>query len=93
MKQEVLGSPVRDPELGQFFLINPCLSHGFDDSCIGKATVPWEDHLTLYHTIPTFNDKRPFENIAGKGENAGNQRFLLFPQCFQHYQRQKSSFF
>ena len=25
---------------------------------------------------------RPFENITGKGENAGNQHFLLFPQCF-----------
>ena len=23
------------------------------------------------------------ENIAGKGENAGYQYFLLFPQCFQ----------
>ena len=23
------------------------------------------------------------ENIAGKGENAGYQHFLLFPQCFQ----------
>ena len=23
------------------------------------------------------------ENIAGKGENAGFQHFLLFPQCFQ----------
>ena len=23
------------------------------------------------------------ENIVGKGENAGCQRFLLFPQCFQ----------
>ena len=22
------------------------------------------------------------ENIVGKGENAGNQHFLLFPQCF-----------
>ena len=22
------------------------------------------------------------ENTAGKGENAGNQHFLLFPQCF-----------
>ena len=27
------------------------------------------------------------ENIVGKGENAGCQHFLLFPQCFQ-----KSSF-
>ena len=24
-------------------------------------------------------------NIAGKGENAGNQHFLLFPQCFQKF--------
>ena len=23
------------------------------------------------------------ENIVGKGENAGHQHFLLFPQCFQ----------
>ena len=23
------------------------------------------------------------ENSVGKGENAGNQHFLLFPQCFQ----------
>ena len=23
------------------------------------------------------------ESIAGKGENAGYQHFLLFPQCFQ----------
>ena len=24
-------------------------------------------------------DKKPFENIVGKGENAGNQHFLLVP--------------
>ena len=23
------------------------------------------------------------ENVVGKGENAGFQQFLLFPQCFQ----------
>ena len=33
-----------------------------------------------------------FENFAWKGENGGNQHFLLFPQCFLLYQRQKSSF-
>ena len=41
--------------------------------------------LSLYHTIMTFNDPEKeafFENIVGKGENAGNQHFLLFPQCF-----------
>ena len=26
---------------------------------------------------------RRVENIVGKGENAGHQHFLLFPQCFQ----------
>ena len=26
---------------------------------------------------------RGAENIVGKGENAGYQHFLLFPQCFQ----------
>ena len=43
--------------------------------------------LTHYHTIATFNEpenlkKKPFENIVGKEENAGNQHFLLFLQCF-----------
>ena len=31
----------------------------------------------------------PFENIVGKGENGGNQHFLLFPQCFLFYQEEK----
>ena len=26
--------------------------------------------------------KEAIENILGKGENVGNQHFLLFPQCF-----------
>ena len=26
--------------------------------------------------------KRPFENIVGKGENAGNKHFPPFPLCF-----------
>ena len=46
--------------------------------------------LTLYHTIPTFNDpeERPFEKILGKGENAGNQHFLLFPRYFLPFPQQ-----
>ena len=33
--------------------------------------------LTLYHTIPTFNDirEKAFKNIVGKGENAGGCEF------------------
>ena len=33
-----------------------------------------------------------FENIVGKVENAGNQHFLLFQQCFPLYQEEKSLF-
>ena len=29
--------------------------------------------------------KKTFKNIVGKGENAGDQHFLLFPQCFLPY--------
>ena len=34
----------------------------------------------------------PFENIEGKGENAGHQHFLLCPQCFLPFQKQISIF-
>ena len=40
----------------------------------------------------TLRKTLPFENIVGKGEDTGNLHFLLFPDCFQLYQRQKSSF-
>ena len=53
---------------------------------LDKAKILSSDkELTLYHTIPTFNnpEKKPFKNIVGKGENADNQYFLLFSQCFQ----------
>ena len=48
--------------------------------------------ITLNYAIPTFHDlkEKAFEKIAGKGENAGNQHFLLFPQYFQPCQGQKS---
>ena len=46
--------------------------------------------LTLYHPISTFNDNEneAFENILGKGENAGSQLFLLIPKCFQPFSKQ-----
>ena len=36
--------------------------------------------LTLYHTIPTFNDpkRKPFEKIEEKGENTGDQSHNVF---------------
>ena len=36
--------------------------------------------------------RKGFENIVGKGENAGNQHFLLFPQCFLPFLTQSSTF-
>ena len=36
--------------------------------------------------------KKALENTVGKGENAGNQYFLLFPQSFLLYQREILSF-
>ena len=43
----------------------------------------WTD-VTPYHIIPTYSDHviKPFENMVGKVENAGDQHFLLFPLCF-----------
>ena len=50
--------------------------------------------LTLYQTIPTFNDPKEegLGKHSGKRENAGNQHFLLFPQCFQLDHKEKLSF-
>ena len=47
--------------------------HVFKDPVAARnnAGVEMHLHLTLYQTIPTFN-KKPFESIVGKGENAGN---------------------
>ena len=38
--------------------------------------------FTYKSWLLTTLNKRPFENIVGKGENAGNQRFLLFFTMF-----------
>ena len=37
---------------------------------------------SLRHRLLTSLKKNAFGNIIGKGENAGNQHFLLFPLCF-----------
>ena len=38
--------------------------------------------FTTQSRLLTTPRKKPFENMMGKGENAGNQHFFLFPQCF-----------
>ena len=41
--------------------------------------------------MPSVYDK-PFENIVGKGENAGNQHFLLSPLCFLSFPKTNFNF-
>ena len=48
--------------------------------------------LTTQSRLLTTLRKKPFENIVGKGENAGNKHFLLFPQCFISFSKQISIF-
>ena len=40
------------------------------------------DIFTLILLFPLPLGNKPFENTVGKGEFAGNEQFLLFPQCF-----------
>ena len=40
-----------------------------------------DDKINLAQMMISVFDR--VENIVGKGENAGNQHFLLFPHCFQ----------
>ena len=47
--------------------------------------------FTIQFRVSKIVNKTHFENIVGIGENAGNQHFLLLPQCFLPYQKQMSS--
>ena len=48
--------------------------------------------FTSQSQLLTTLKKKPFENIVGKGENAVNQHFLLFPQCFLPFSKYISFF-
>ena len=43
--------------------------------------------FTALCRLVTSLAKKPFENVVGKGENAGTQHFFLFPQRFLCYSR------
>ena len=49
-----------------------------------------DDKLDVVKMMNSIFDQ--LENTMGKGENAGYQHFLFFPQCFLLYPRQKTSF-
>ena len=46
--------------------------------------------LLFGQELTTTLKKKAFENIVGKGENAGNQHFPLFQECFLPVPRQIS---
>ena len=50
------------------------------------------DYLTTLSRLLTILKEKPFENIVEKEENAGNQHFLLSPQCFLPNERHIKTF-
>ena len=56
-------------------------------ACSGKGLL-----FTTQSRFLKIQGKEPLEKVVGKGENAGNQHFLLFPQCFLSYWQQISIF-
>ena len=47
--------------------------------------------ITRFGLLSTPKEKSS-ENIVGKGEHAGNQNVLLFPQCFVSFPEKISNF-
>ena len=60
-------------------ILNPLLSNKILDYSKLKAFA--DDKINVAKMMISLSDR--VENIARKGENAGYQHFLLFPQCFQ----------
>ena len=61
------------------FLINSLPNHNFVDWSNMKAFA--DDKINVTEKLKLIFGTA--ENIVGKGESAGYQHFLLFPQCFQ----------
>ena len=63
----------------QMFPFNSLPNNKFLDRTKLKAFA--DDKLNVAEMMTSLFDRK--ENAVGKGENAGYQHFLLFPQCFQ----------
>ena len=48
--------------------------------------------FTIQTQLLKTQTEKPIEDIVGKGENANNQHFLLFSQCFLPSTKQISNF-
>ena len=60
------------------FFLNPFPNNKILD--VTKLKVFADGKLDIAKMTISLFDR--IENTVGKGENAGNQHFLLFPQCF-----------
>ena len=76
---------------------SPAVNHCFEDD--RGQPVTWKEYsaeqIYWFNSLPhnpDFYEKKAFENIVGKAENAGHQHFLLFPQCFLLFPTQISIF-
>ena len=56
-------------------------SYFLDAFAVPFNSLPHNPNFYQSQLLTTLK-KGPIENIMVKGENAGNQHFLLFPQCF-----------
>ena len=67
-----MGLSVPEPGFGRDYIALPiCMRQGYLDFLITNPVYELTFHLTLYQVLRTLR-KKPFENIVGKGENAGN---------------------
>ena len=66
-------------------------------TCLSWVLPGWGSEVSCPRTLPEDPvqtlEKKTFENIVGKGENACNQHFLLFPQCFFYLSQNRFQFF
>ena len=72
-------------------LHNEITFDAFTFEVIADCMLNLEPFTTQSQLLTTLG-KKALENILGKGENAGNQHFLLFPKWFLPFQKQISVF-
>ena len=70
------------------FIETGCYIHLIYSSLPNNIFLDWSKLKAFADDKINLTEKLKFvlgrvEIIVGKGENAGNQHFLLFPQCFQ----------
>ena len=61
------------------YTIHMCCALTYISYPVNILSEPFTQPSLVLTTLPR---RKAFENIVGNGENAGNQHFLHFPQCF-----------